>query len=544
MSVSGPSPPRRNGGERPATLTRADRRRTRRWYVVGCVSVLLVALFLRVYALGSQSFWIDEISVTSFVRSGHLLSDLRDRGGPFEPPLHYLTVLGALHLPFGFETAARIPSVIFGTIEVLALVLLTREATNRRSTALVAGLLLAVAPFAVRYSQENRYYVMFSALALLSWWLLLRGFRLEARGNWVWYGVVAALMQLTHPFAPLVLLLQALVVGIVLWRWRGTPKPEALRRGYGLAIVVGLVLILPWYVYGALRWIPNALNGKSYALNPSGQFAVPLDTDLFKRGAEWLLGNAPDVTVLVGILVILVVAAPLLARGRERVIATSTLVYVFVFVLALVPLARALGTYFAYRRIESLVAPMLLLVAVAVVAGVYRLLALHMERRVAVGIGAVTVIVIVGLALSATISYYGTEKTNYRAFARLVQDAPAGQRVVVGSSTRRAAGLIQDYLHWKGVNRPVTFLVPGSTPSTAPLPADGVLWLTGAPPERSDMSTRPLNDLGKMQVIAGDRSGLLIVLPWFASTSHPTSADELEAQREAIAQLPPFLPAP
>ncbi len=257
MSVSGPSPPRRNGGERPAALTRAHRRRTRRRYLVGCISVLLVALFLRVYALGSQSFWIDEISVTSFVRSGHLLSDLRDRGGPFEPPLHYLTVLAALHLPFGFETAARIPSVIFGTIEVLALILLTREATTRRSTALVAGLLLAVAPFAVRYSQENRYYVMFSALVLLSWWLLLRGFRLGTLGNWVWYGVVAALMQLTHPFAPLVLLLEALVVGVMLWRERGTPKPKVLRRGYGLAIVVGLVLILPWYVYGALEVDPQ-----------------------------------------------------------------------------------------------------------------------------------------------------------------------------------------------------------------------------------------------------------------------------------------------
>jgi 4-amino-4-deoxy-L-arabinose transferase-like glycosyltransferase len=513
-------------------------------YIVGCVSVLLVALFLRVYALGSQSFWIDEISVTSFVRSGHLLSDLRDRGGPFEPPLHYLTVLGALHLPFGFETAARIPSVLFGTLEVGALILLTREATTRRSTALVAGLLLAVAPFAVRYSQENRYYVMFSALALLSWWLLLRSFRLESRGSWAWYGVVAALMQLTHPFAPLVLLLEAIVVGVMLWGGRGTERPKAMRRGYGLAIVIGVVLIAPWYVYGALKWIPNALDGKSYALNPSGQFAVPLDTDLFKRGAEWLLGNAQGFDVLAGILVILAIAAPFLARGRERVVAASTLAYVLIFVLVLVPLARALGTYFAYRRIESLVAPLLLVVAVALVAAGYRLFALHLQPRVAVGVGVVAVLVVAGLALSATISYYSTEKTNYRAFAREVRDAPGGRAIVVGSTTRRAAGYIRDYLHWKGVDRPVTFLVPGHRPPPIAVTPQGVLWLTGAPPDRSDMTTKPLNDLAKMQVIAGDRSGLLIILPWFASTSHPTSEGELGTQRDAIAQLPPFLPAP
>ena len=222
MSVSGLSLPRLNGGERPAALTRADRRRGRRWYIAGCVTVVLVALFLRAYDLGSQSFWIDEINVTTFVRSGHLFSDLRDRGGPFEPPLHFLTVLAALELPFGFETAARIPSMLFGTLEVFALILLTREVTNRRDTALVAGLLLAVAPFVVRYSQENRYYVMFSALSLLSWWLLMRALRLRRVSHWIAYGVMAAAMQLTHPFAPLVLLVQAGVFLFVALRARRT----------------------------------------------------------------------------------------------------------------------------------------------------------------------------------------------------------------------------------------------------------------------------------------------------------------------------------
>ncbi len=504
----------------------------------------LLALFLRFYALGSQSFWIDEISVTSFVRSGHLLSDLRSRGGPFEPPLHYITVLAALHLPFGFETAARIPSAIFGTLEVLALVLLTREATGRRTTALVAGLLLAVAPFAVRYSQENRYYVLFSTLALVSWWLLLRAVRRRDRAAWVWYGIVAAAMQLTHPFSPLVLLLEALVVGWFVWRERGTPDVRVLRRGYGLAIVIGVVLILPWYVYGAVTWIPNLLNGKSYALNPSGQFAVPLDGDLFKRGGEWLLGNSGTLTVLVVLAVVSALAAPLLARGRTRVVAAAALAYVLIFFVVLVPLARALGTYFAYRRVESLVAPMILAIAIALVAGVDRLRAMHVARRIAIAIGAVAIAVLTGLSLAASISYYGTDKTNFRAFAREVRDAPPGRRIIVGSSTHRTAGLIRDYLHWKGVDRPVTFIVTGRPPAEESLPTDGVLWLTGAPPQRPDMTTRPLNDVSKMQVIAGDKSGLLVVLPWFASTSHPRSAEELDAQREAISRLPPFLPPP
>ena len=109
--------------------------------------------------------------------------------------------------------------------------LLTREATQRRVTAVAAGALLAVAPFAVRYSQENRYYVMFSALALLSWWLVLRALRLRRTSAWVWYGIGAAAMQLTHPFAPLVLVIQAALVGVMFWRDGKTVKRQASGAG-------------------------------------------------------------------------------------------------------------------------------------------------------------------------------------------------------------------------------------------------------------------------------------------------------------------------
>lgn len=504
----------------------------------------MVALFLRFYGLGSQSFWIDEISVASFVKSGHLLSDLRDRGGPFEPPLHYLTVLAALQLPFGFETAARMPSALFGALEVLALMLLAREATNRRITALVAGVLLAFAPFVVRYSQENRYYVMFSALSLLSWWLLLRALRVRGRLPWLWYGVVAAAMQLTHPFTPLVLITQALVVGVVWWRERKAATAPALLRGYALAIVIGVILILPWYAYGATEWIPGLREGRSYTLNPPGQFAVPLDGDLFSRAATWLFGNSGDFTALVVVLVVLAIAAPLVARGRDRFVAAFALAYAVGFMVVLVPLARALGTYFAYRRVESLVPPLLLAVAVAVVGLADRLVSVRLPRPLAYSTAAVAFVVVVALSAAATLSYYDTEKTNFRGFARVVRDAPDGRVVYAGPTALRAAGLIQSYLHWKGVDRRIDYLVPGAPPAVTALPPDGVTWLTGSPPNRADVKTRSLNDLSSMQVIAGDRSGLLIILPWFVSTSRPTTTEEFVQQRDALGRLGPFMAAP
>jgi 4-amino-4-deoxy-L-arabinose transferase-like glycosyltransferase len=542
VSALAGSPLQPHGREPPETLTRGDRRRSRQWFVAGAAAIVVVALFLRFYGLGSQSFWIDEINVASFVKSGHLFSDLRDRGGPYEPPLHYLTVLAALQLPFGFETAARIPSAVFGALEVLALMLLTLEATRRRATALVAGSLLTVAPFVVRYSQENRYYVMFSTLVLLSWWLLLRALRLRTTWSWVWYGVTAAAMQLTHPFAPLVLGIEAGVVAVVAWRARKTDALRPLLRGYAIAVLIGIILILPWYAYGALDWVDGIRNGKRYGFNAKGSgYTVPIDRELFTRMAEWLLGNARELTVLVATLVVAIVAAPFLARGRDRKVSLFALAYTLGFVLVLVPLARAIGTYFAYRRIESLVPPLLLVAAIGIVALVDRLVCLRLDRKVAFAAGAVVLVVILGLSLAATIEYYGTEKSSYREMARIIRDTPAGEDVVITANADPTR--ILEYLSWQDVQRPVAFVVKNDPPDF-PATMTKIVWFTGAPPERDDMQTRPLNDLEKMQIVAGDSSGPLAILPWFVSRSEPASQAQLDEQGEAVSRLPHLLPPP
>ena len=161
------------GGIDGAIQDRHDRRAR-----LAIVAIVLAALALRVARLGHESFWIDELNAVHLARSGGVLHAVRSFG-PFEPPLSHLLVAVSLKLPFGAETAARLPMALFGAVEVLALYLLARELTKRISIALLAAGLLAVAPFSVRYSQEARYYTMFSALQLLSWWMLLRALRGE-----------------------------------------------------------------------------------------------------------------------------------------------------------------------------------------------------------------------------------------------------------------------------------------------------------------------------------------------------------------------------
>ena len=168
---------------------------------------------------------------------------------------------------------------------------------------------------------------------------------------------------------------------------------------------------------------------------------------------------------------------------------------------------------------------------------------LRLGRAAIVVVGASVVAVLV-LGAQATAAYYGTEKTNYREFARIVREAPDDALVVVGPVDHRTIPWIKSYLAWEGVDRPVRYLAVGDPPPALPLKPGGVVWLTGSPPNLAGLKTRALNDVGNMQVIAGDRSVGQSILPWFVSHSLPPDAATLKVQGDQISLLAPFLAAP
>jgi hypothetical protein len=58
------------------------------------------------------------------------------------------------------------------------------------------------------------------------------------------------------------------------------------------------------------------------------------------------------------------------------------------------------------------------------------------------------------------------------------------------------------------------------------------------------MTTRSLNDLDRMQIIAGDSSGPLAILPWFASQAFPLTRADFDHQSDVVSRLPHLLPPP
>lgn len=133
------------------------------WELAWWVPILLLAALLRFYRLDSAVLWADE--AFSVVMSAHSVSTLLSVAAlDVHPPLYYF-VLGQWIAFFGNGLMSiRALSACAGVITVGLCIWLVALVANRRAAAL-AGMLLAMLPIAVRYSQEVRMY------ALLAVWM-------------------------------------------------------------------------------------------------------------------------------------------------------------------------------------------------------------------------------------------------------------------------------------------------------------------------------------------------------------------------------------
>ncbi|WP_445180232.1 glycosyltransferase family 39 protein [Pseudomonas sp. McL0111] len=126
--------------------------------------IMLLAAVVRCYDLTAASIWFDEGS--SVLLSQFSLADIWVRAAhDVHPPLYFMLLHGWIGLFGDGMLSIRSMSAIPGIITVGLGVWLVDLLATRRA-ALLAGLLLALLPTAVRYSQEVRMY------ALLGMWLI------------------------------------------------------------------------------------------------------------------------------------------------------------------------------------------------------------------------------------------------------------------------------------------------------------------------------------------------------------------------------------
>ena len=206
--------------------------------------IVLLALVLRCVGLTSESLWFDEghsVLVARMGASEAVASLARD----VHPPLYFLTLRAWIRAFGESDVSLRSLSVLFGVVAVGGVLALGRRIGGPRA-GLVAGLLAAVSPYFVAYSQEVRPYALLFALSVLSTLALLR--LVDRPGSMLRravYAVSLASLPYTHALGLFVGLTHALYVLVRVVRPRPDDSPRLLRAAL-VAGVGALALFAPW----------------------------------------------------------------------------------------------------------------------------------------------------------------------------------------------------------------------------------------------------------------------------------------------------------
>jgi mannosyltransferase len=235
--------------------TPAPRFKMRRFELVWLIVALGVGALVIFWRLTDKSLHIDEAfsygeAVLPLPNMLHSVAY-----GDFHPPLFYLTfhaLDGWLHLPaydYRYFTAP------FGLITILATWALARRWFGAVA-AIVAALVVATQPMLVVEDRMFRMYAILTALAMVSWWLLVTAAEATgARRRWLWlgYGLSAIVMVYILYLSAFIVAAQALY-GVV---HRRTAWPAIV-----WAAVAALALA-PWYWAIRIQLPNGALSGLS-----------------------------------------------------------------------------------------------------------------------------------------------------------------------------------------------------------------------------------------------------------------------------------------
>ena len=178
---------------------------------IDCEKVLLLLILglgfcLRIYQLGKDPFWIDELGVAmaAFQSSvGETIAYAQNH--IMAMPLDY--VIAWFVARFSHDEAfLRLPEALWGTATLLAGYLLFTELTKRKEVAIFATFLLAVSPILIKYSQELRFYAPLVFFYVFATWMGIQALKKSTLGMWVAFTITMVIGLYFHFYILFVLL--------------------------------------------------------------------------------------------------------------------------------------------------------------------------------------------------------------------------------------------------------------------------------------------------------------------------------------------------
>lgn len=170
-------------------------------------AIVIMGAVLRLYDLGTESYWLDEIIMVDVTSSDFETFIVNTEGG--RPPLYVL--LGHIWIRiFGdSEVGTRSLSAVVGVLSLPLMYLVGRRLWNS-SIGLLATLVLSLSIFHIYYSQEYRYYSVVMLCALLTLLFYTRALQTRRISDFLIYAAAAIGVFYSHTFAVFLLVVPGL----------------------------------------------------------------------------------------------------------------------------------------------------------------------------------------------------------------------------------------------------------------------------------------------------------------------------------------------
>ncbi len=285
------------------------------------VLILLLSLAIRLWGIGTQSLWHDEVltTISATVPLAKVVHSVEHNEN--KPPLYFFLMNLWVRVAGLSETALRLPSAVFGVAGVAVIYLLGRDLFDAR-TGLVAALLLAFSRYHIAYSQEARTYSLTFLLVLFAVWFALRITRRNSMLDQIGYVACAAGAMYAHPFAAFAL--AAINVYYVASYAMASPPVTDLRRWIILQCAFSLAF-WPWLsrtwlvVKTGLPWIVQSTPIPLAMLSYSGSIGLLVLLHVLAAVAiAYALVRRQRGVLLLLLLILFALFGPLAFESRHR----------------------------------------------------------------------------------------------------------------------------------------------------------------------------------------------------------------------------------
>lgn len=237
----------------------------RHWVFISLCIIFAVALFFRVYKLGTVPHNLSDDEIANTYGAQYILKNGVDLYGNTTPLLYFdkfgdyppvlpMYVSGLSSLVFGTgEFGSRFLIALLGALTVIPVFLLAKLVFKNTWTALFAAGILAILPWHVTYSRVNSEGIV--GLFVFTWgiWLLLVAVTVRSLRIYVPAFIVLLLTYLLYPSFRIIVPLTLIAVPVLIWQYGWKTRFMAVVAG-SVIIAFALTFYISSTVWGKGRF--------------------------------------------------------------------------------------------------------------------------------------------------------------------------------------------------------------------------------------------------------------------------------------------------